>query len=138
MVVLGLILLLASGALTAGIVLSNTNETAAEAFGVSLSNVSVGGLFLVGALTGLVFGLGLAILAAGAARKRARRRALTSQVKAVRNERETLAEENARLQNQLEQERSTHDTPPGADETTYPAGGGWHETATGRSGLFHR
>ncbi|MCA1712857.1 MAG: hypothetical protein LC789_14960 [Actinobacteria bacterium] len=127
MVVLGLLLLLASGVFTAGIVLSNTDATSASAFGVSLSNVSVGGLFLAGALAGLVFGLGLAIMLAGAARKRARRKGMKSQVKAVRSERESLAEENARLQAELEQNRSGSGT-----GDVYPVAGKHAETRTRR------
>ena len=107
MVVLGLILLVLCLVLGAGIVLSNTDTTSAEAFGVSLSNVSIGGLFLVGAALGALAMLGLGLVLVGAARKRAKKRALQREVQHVRTEQETLAEENARLQAQLEQERST-------------------------------
>jgi membrane protein implicated in regulation of membrane protease activity len=116
MVALGLILLVLTGLLTAGVVLSNTDPVAASAFGVSLPNVSVGGLFLAGAVTGLLFGLALAMVLAASSRKRARRRGLKEQVQSVHNERESLAEENARLQSELKQERSgsasAHDVYP--------------------------
>jgi gas vesicle protein len=128
MVLLGLLLLLVSGVFTAGMVLSNTDAVSASAFGSSLTNLSIGQLFLAGALTGLVFGLGLAMMLAGAARKRARRRGLKSQVKAVRSERESLAEENARLQSELEASR-------GGTEV-YPAEGGKH--AETKTGMFRR
>jgi regulator of replication initiation timing len=58
----------------------------------------------------------------GARRKRARKAALKHEVHEVRTERETLAEENARLQAELEQERSVYP----ADGTVLP------ETAEGR------
>ena len=103
MVVLGLLLVILSGGLVAGVVLSNTDPVVASAFGVSLSNVSVGGLFLVGAATGLVFGLGLVIAVAGAGRRRAKRRGLKAEVAAERDRHEALAQENAALQEQLDQ-----------------------------------
>lgn len=107
MVVLGLILLVVCLLLGAGIVLSNTDTTSAEAFGVSLSNVSIGGLFLLGAALGAIAMLGFGLMLVGAARKRAKKVALKREVKHVRTEQETLAEENARLQAQLQQERAT-------------------------------
>jgi uncharacterized protein HemX len=107
-VVLGLILVVLCLVLGAGIVLSNTDPASAEAFGVSLSNVSIGGLFLLGAALGAVAMLGLGLMLVGAARKRAKKVALKREVQHVRTEQETLAEENARLQAQLEQERSSY------------------------------
>ena len=120
MAVLGLILLVLSGALAAVVALNNTDATSVSAYGYSLSNLNTGELFLFGAITGLVFGLGLAMLIAGAGRRRARRRTLKSEVKAVRSERAELADENARLQEELERERSTRVTPM-ADDEVYPA-----------------
>ena len=120
MVALGLILLVLSGALAAVVALNNTDATSVSAYGYSLSNLNTGELFLFGAITGLVFGLGLAMLIAGAGRRRARRRTLKSEVKAVRSERAELADENARLQEELERERSTRVTPM-ADDEVYPA-----------------
>lgn len=106
MVVLGLILLVLCVVLGAGIVLSNTDPSSAEAFGVSLSNVSIGGLFLLGAALGAAAMLGLGLMLVGAARKRAKKLRLKREVQDVRSEQETLAEENARLQAQLERERT--------------------------------
>ena len=110
MVVLGLILLVLCLVLGAGITLSNTDPASAEAFGVSLSNVSIGGLFLLGAALGALGMLGLGLMLVGGARKRARKLRLKREVKDVRNEQETLAEENARLQQQLDAERTTYPT----------------------------
>jgi TRAP-type C4-dicarboxylate transport system permease large subunit len=101
MVVLGLLLVLASGAVTLGIVLSNTDAVSASAFGVTLDNVSVGGLFLAGAVAGAVLMLGLALLLGGAARKRSRRVATKRTIRASRSEKAQLAEENATLRAQL-------------------------------------
>lgn len=108
MVVLGLILLVLCLVLGAGVALSNTDASSAEAFGVSLSNVSIGGLFLLGTAVGALAMLGLGLMLVGAARKRARKLRIKREVKEVRSEQETLTEENARLQAQLEAERTTY------------------------------
>ena len=108
MVVLGLVLLLLCLLLGAGAALSNPEPVALDVFGLSVNGLTVGGLVLLGVGLGLVAMLALGMVVTGLARKRAKRQ----QVKQVGRERETLAEENARLQAQLEQER-----------TTYPADG---------------
>jgi predicted nucleic acid-binding Zn-ribbon protein len=78
---------------------------------------------------------------AGAGRRRTRRRTLKSEVKAVRNERAELADENARLQEQLERERTSRVTPMAGDdvypvEARHSAGSDVEEART--HGLFHR
>lgn len=95
MVALGLVLLVVCVVLGAGIVLSNPDAVSAEAFGVTLSNVSIGGLFLLGSALGALTLLGLGLMLAGSARKRAKHKAHKRQI-------ETTAAENARLQEQLE------------------------------------
>jgi hypothetical protein len=141
MAALGLILLVLSGALAAVVAINNTDATSVSAYGYSLSNLNTGQLFLFGAITGLVFGLGLALMIVGAGRRRVRRRTLKSEVKAVRSERAELADENARLQEELERERSTRVTPM-ADDDVYPvearhiADSDVEEART--HGLFHR
>ena len=107
MVLLGVVLLVLCVLLGAGIALSNTGAVSAEAFGVSLSGVTIGGLFLLGVAVGAVAMLGLALMLTGAARKRAKKKALKREVQSVSGERETLAEENARLAAELERERTT-------------------------------
>ena len=104
MVALGLVLLVVCVALGAGIVLSNTDAVSAEAFGVTLSNVSVGGLFLLGAAVGALGMLGLALMLAGGARKRAKHKAHKREVKSA-------AAENAMLQEQLERTGSVSPYP---------------------------
>ena len=105
MVALGIVLAVVSGVFALGVVLSNTSTTQAEAFGVSLSNVSLGGLFLAGVVTGAVLLIGLTLMLAGAARKRHRRQAVRSQVKSVQGESAGLADENVRLHEELEDQR---------------------------------
>ena len=82
------------------------DPSGAEAFGVSLSNVSVGGLFLTGVITGIVGALGLTMLLGGFARRRSKKVRSKRAVRSARGEAETLAEENARLQEQLARERA--------------------------------
>jgi len=98
---LGLILLVLSGVATLGVVLSNSSHVDASAFGISLSNVSVGGLFVAGAIAGLIFGIGLGLMVAGAARKRRRRVETKRTVKGVRSEKQQLEVENQQLRHEL-------------------------------------
>ena len=118
MVALGLVLLVLCLLVGAGVLLANTDSVAAEVFGVSLSGLTVGGLFLLGAAVGALALLGLGLMLAGAARKRAKKKAIQREVHSVRNEQETLAEENARLQAELERKR---------DAGVYPSDGGRHD-----------
>ena len=115
MVALGLVLLVLSGVFAAGIALSNTDTTDASAFGVTLSDVSLGGLFLLGVAIGAVAVIGLALMLVGAARKRAKRKAVKTQVRDARGEAETLAEQNARLKDELEHERTSSVSPTTGD-----------------------
>ena len=107
MVLLGALLLVLCLVLGAGIVLSNTEAITAEAFGVSLSNVSLGGFFLAGVVIGALAVLALGMLLGGAARKRRKRAALKREVRTARGEQETLADRNARLEAELERERTS-------------------------------
>ena len=107
MVLLGAILLVLCLVLSAGVFFSNTDPISAEAFGLSLSNVSLGGFFVAGVVTGALAVLALGMLLGGAARKRRKRTALKREVKTARGEQETLAERNARLEAELERERTT-------------------------------
>ena len=140
MAALGLLLLLLSGALAAVVAINNTDPTSVSAYGYSLSNLNTGQLFLFGAITGLVAGLGLALMIVGAGRRRVRRRTLKSEVKAVRSERAELADENARLQEELDRERNTRVTPMADDvyptEARHIADSDVEEART--HGLFHR
>ena len=120
MVALGLVLLVLSSLLTLGIVFSNTDPANAAAFGVTLSGVSIGGLFLVGVVTGALAMLGLTLFLGGGLRKRHKRVAAKREVKSVRNEAETLAEQNARLESELQQERAAHAADPYPQDDVAP------------------
>lgn len=119
MFALGLVLLVVAGAVTLGVVLSNTSTISdASAFGVSISNVSIGGLFLAGAVAGLLLMLGLSLMVAGAARKRHRRVETKRTVKGVRSEREQLATENEQLRSELASSRADYPDQTVGDGTT--------------------
>jgi hypothetical protein len=114
-------------------VIQNTDASSASVFGQAISG-TVGGLFLAGVVTGAVALLGIMLMLAGASRRRARRAGLKRQVREVRGEKESLAEENARLQSELEATRSGAGL-PGDDIANGP-----HADATksGRHGMFSR
>jgi hypothetical protein len=136
-VVLGLLLLVLSGLLTAGMVLQNTDPAAVSLFGHAVTGLTIGGIFAAGIATGAVALLGLLMMLGGARRRRARRVGLKQQVREVRDERESLAEENARLKRELEATRGT----TLSDAPAYPETGQHidNETdATAKHGLFHR
>lgn len=131
MVAVGFVLLVLSALLAVGIVLTNRESVQAEVFGVSLDNLSVGGLFLVGLVVGVVTMVGLGLMLVGAARRRAKRVAAKREVRNVRGERESLAEENARLQAELERTATAPAAP--AVSTGKTADGGTVDGGTARS-----
>jgi len=112
MIVLGVLLVVLAALVTIGVVASNTDEVSAEAFGVSLSNVSLGGFFLLGAATALLFALGLLLLGLGMARNRRNRVHNKRLVKTTRQQEAELREENERLAAQLERERQAKAAAP--------------------------
>lgn len=124
-VVLGLLLLVACVAVGAAVAVANTSATAVEGFGYSLSGLTLGGVFLVAMGLGALAVLGLLMLLGGARRRRATRLAHRREVESARSEQETLAEENARLQAELEETRSVTPYPNGdaGDSTVLPAHG---------------
>ena len=131
MVALGLVLLVLCSLLTLGVALSNTDPANAAAFGVTLSGVSIGGLFLVGVVTGALAMLGLTLFLGGSLRKRHKRVAAKREVRSVRGEKETLEEENARLAAELQHSRALEQQ---SGHTTEYA----DESAPGRRGVFDR
>lgn len=151
MAVLGLLLLLLTGALTAVVVLNNTGLTAPHAFGQTVNNISLGQLFLAGAVTGLLFALGLYLLFRGLGRARRRRVERRRVVRDSEQQQASLAAEKARLERELAQERGRHtDTAPAITERTIVerepvtrdtdvrAAEGGGETGNDRPGLFRR
>jgi uncharacterized protein HemX len=113
--------------LGAGAALSNPEPASLDVFGFGITGLTVGGLVLLGVALGLVAMLALGLVLSGAARKRAKRQ----RVKQVGRERETLAEENARLQSELEQ-RNAQSYPEAP--VAPPSAAGSPQAAHGRQG----
>lgn len=108
MALLGLLLILASGALAAGIVLGTTGDTSVQVawFDQATRSVTEGGLFGLGAAAGVVLMLGLSLLKVGTRRAR-RRRVERKQLAAQhREEAQQLEERNAELERKLAQTRA--------------------------------
>src|SRR6059058_3948404 len=106
MVLLGLLLMLGCTALAVDAVVQNTSMMHAIAFNQSITNLSLGALFIAGAVVGLLFALGLAMFASGLGRasRRRRERRLAEESTA---EADSLRMENARLEQELAAERDT-------------------------------
>ena len=114
MILLGLLLMAACAALAVDAVVQNTSVIHAIAFNQPISHLSLGAIFVAGAVVGLLFALGLLMFTGGigrAGRKRRERRAAARQANA---ETQALREHNERLAAELEQERAS---------TPYPAEG---------------
>lgn len=112
MVLLGLLLMLGCVALAVDAVVQNTVTMHAIAFNQPITDLTLGGLFIAGAVMGLLFALGLAMFTGGLGRasRRRRERRIAEENTA---DAEALRAENARLEQQLAAERS--------DTTVYPA-----------------
>ncbi len=130
MVAVGLVLLVLCALLAVGVVLSAGESVNADVFGVSLDRFSIGGLFLVGLIVGVLATIGLGLMLVGAARRRAKRAAAKREVRHVRDERESLAEENARLQAELQR--------TAAAAPVASAGSATEDASTGRQGSDYR
>ncbi len=131
MAVLGLILLAAAGVLTAAVVTSNTDSLAVSLWGVSVSNVTLGVVFVAGMITTVLAVIGLGLLMGGMRRNRR-----------LRKERRSLRRENEQLAQRVDstpdgtesvpryEERRVEDTRSVSDdrtreEPTAPAGPGY-------------
>ena len=141
MAVLGIILLAAAGVLTAAVVTSNTDSLAVSLWGVSVSNVTLGVVFVAGMITTVLAVIGLGLLMGGLRRNRR-----------LRKERRSLRRENEQLAQRVDstpdgtgsapryEERRVEDTrvePSGPDYDSAPPADG--STAAPRRGLLpHR
>jgi len=101
-IVLGAVLLVVAALVTLGTIFTNSTPAPdASIFGVSLSNVSVGGLFLAGVVVGVIGMLGLSLMLGGGARKRQKTVTRKREVKNVRGQADSLEQENTRLREEL-------------------------------------
>jgi len=99
--VLGLILLAAAGVLTAAVVTSNTDSLSVDLWGVSVTNVTLGVVFVAGMITTVLAVVGLGLLMGGMRRNRR-----------LRQERRSLRRENEQLAQRVE-------AAPTADESAF-------------------
>ena len=113
LILLGLLLMAACAALAVDAVVQNTQIVHATAFGHSISQLSLGALFVAGAVTGLLFALGLLMMTGGVGRAGRKRRERKAAAREAQAETEALREHNERLAAQLERERTSAGT-------TYP------------------
>ena len=121
MMLLGLLLMAGCVALAVDAVVQNTQLTHAVAFNQPISHLSLGALFVAGAVLGLLFALGLLMFTGGLGRAARRRRERRVASREARAENEALREHNERLAAELEQERAA--TPYPADRTDTTVGG---------------
>lgn len=132
MLILGLLLLLAAGALTAGVLLGNTKDIPVEVFGYEPDYLSGGELFLVGIAAGIIAGLSLTLVLSGMRRASRKRRERRAELRSKRAREHELQQENARLARELEQQRrggpagdpGRSDAPDGPDRTQPLSGAG--------------
>lgn len=135
MVVIGILLLVLVLVLTVGVALDNDASADVSVFGQEVSGLTQSTLFLTGLATGFVAALALGLVLAGRKRRRAKELAHKRQVSAARSDADSLAEENARLQDELarNQEASKADSYPtpverstsqGTDATRHGGGHG--------------
>ena len=122
MLILGLLLLLAAGALTAGMLLGNTGSVAIDVYGYEVTVFSMGELFALGVATGVIAGLSLALVLSGMRRASRKRRERRADLKTKRSRELELQEENARLARELDQQR--RDAPAGSAPPQAPGGPG--------------
>jgi Mg2+/citrate symporter len=125
MVVLALLLIVIAAVVTVGVLVAGPTSTTFEVFNQSYDTNTVV-IFLAGVVTGAVFLLALALVAAGMRRSRQRRlemRALrerhTDSVRELEQEKERLAREKRELAERLERERDEA-PPPGPRASPTP------------------
>ena len=111
MAVLGLILLAAAGVLTAAVVTSNTDSLSVDLWNISVSNVTLGVVFVAGMITTVLAVVGLGMLMAGL--RRGRR---------LRQERRSLRRENKMLAERVDSTEALDGRTSGPDQSATDPG----------------
>ncbi len=134
MVIIGLLLLIASLVFGADLVVQNGGvDLNPTVFGIGLGNITSGGQFALGAITGFAIALGIALILAGTKRRSQRTHRRRGELAESRRAIEAHKAENARLSEELTRERAQRAEPAGADGQggaggadvgPYPATGG--------------
>jgi hypothetical protein len=112
MILLGLVLMAACIAVAVDVVIQNTEVIHATAFGQSVTHLSLGGLFVAGAVLGILFALGLLMMTGGVGRAGRRRRERRAAMHESAAETEALRAHNERLERELDDQRGTDEAYP--------------------------
>jgi len=121
MILLGLLLMAACAALAVDAVVQNGHLAAATAFNQPITHLSLGAIFIAGAVLGLLFALGLVMLTGGIGRAGRRRRQRRVAANEAQAEAMALREHNERLAAELEARNIAGDDVYPADEPTVAA-----------------
>jgi hypothetical protein len=106
-VVLGLLLVLLAALLAAAFLLPGASDVLADAgLPAEVADPSTPTAFVLGTAASGLLALGVLLMTGGARRRRSKRRAARERDEAARAEAASLAEQNARLQDQLEREKT--------------------------------
>ena len=116
MILLGLLLVLACTAMAVDAVVQNGHVLHATAFNQPIEHLTLGGIFVAGAVLGIVFALGILMITGGLGRSRRRRLERRTALRESTAESEALRAHNERLERELEDQRAADAYP--ADTTT--------------------
>ena len=122
MIVLGLLLMLACTAVAVDAVIQNSHILAAVLFNQHITQLSLGAIFIAGAVLGLLFTLGLVMLIAGSGRATRRRRERRIADRDAAAETEALRAHNEQLESQLQSRTAYPDEPVAADDRSLAGG----------------
>jgi hypothetical protein len=131
MILLGLLLMGACIAVAVDAVVQNTQIMHATAFNQPVNHLSLGGLFVAGAVLGILFALGVLMTTGGIGRAGRRRRERRAAVRDSTAETGALRAHNERLERELDDQRATDSPYPtdrigttttDADESTVTGG----------------
>jgi len=106
MILLGLLLIAACTAMAVDAVVQNTHVTHAIAFNQPIDHLTLGGLFIAGAVLGIVFALGVLMITGGIGRARRRRLERRAATRETAAEADALRAHNERLERELEDQRN--------------------------------
>lgn len=122
MIVLGLLLMLACAAVAVDAVVQNSHILTAVLFNQHITQLSLGAIFIAGAVLGLLFTLGLVMMIAGSGRATRRRRERRIAERDAAAETEALRAKNEKLQTQLQSRPAYPDEPAAADDRSLSGG----------------
>jgi hypothetical protein len=121
MIILGLLLMLACGALAADAVVQNSHSIGATAFNQGITHLSLGEIFVAGAVLGILFALGVAMFTGGVGRAGRLRRERRLAQREATAEAVALREHNERLQREIAMHRDGDVYPGERDAKDRPA-----------------